>query len=447
MAVPEPPEMKTISACYLLADNQGRLWAGLWGGPQLGVVLCRENGKWTKYGPEEWIARRLYQQPRANFRRHDLGWNVGRGIVFISKTGNSIHLRMTDGLSDDAICALFVDRQQNLVDHCAFPTASTGSARKNFRSCRVLENSSERLPISIAQTTNGECLLPRVWARDLPLWSDRCFDQLLRDRASCRDICSSAHCWAHRTAVCGGARGRRCFNGRTACIFRITSANPGCGATVFCPCARTATVECGLGPTTASFNYCKMAGSPVAGLPEKPVTALAQEPDGTLWIGSMGGGLARLQNGKLSVFTTKDGLRSNLIRALQLDARGTLWIRTISGGLARWANGRFASFTTQQGLIDDTILQIIDDDSGNLWLGCNRGICRVNKQSLEDLADGKSRFPCICWRLEIRKEWFLNNVRPTLARRPCENARRPIVFLHRKGYCHHRPAPANQQRD
>ena len=130
--------------------------------------------------------------------------------------------------------------------------------------------------------------------------------------------------------------------------------------------------------------------SPVEGLSGKPVTALAQEADGTLWIGSLGGGLARLRNQQLTVFTTKDGLQSDLVRVLRLDAEGTLWIGTDGGGLNRWSQGHMAGFTTKQGLLDDIVLQILEDDDGCLWLGCNRGICRVRKRQLNDVANGKA---------------------------------------------------------
>jgi signal transduction histidine kinase len=131
---------------------------------------------------------------------------------------------------------------------------------------------------------------------------------------------------------------------------------------------------------------------PVNGLSGKPISTMTQETNGTLWIGSMGSGLARWQNGRLTVFTVKEGLRSNLIRTLRLDATRTLWIGTDSGGLSRWRGGHFDNFTTKEGLIDDTIQQILEDDSGNLWLGCNRGICRVSTRALDELALGKSSF-------------------------------------------------------
>src|SRR6202000_2692217 len=127
----------------------------------------------------------------------------------------------------------------------------------------------------------------------------------------------------------------------------------------------------------------------VKGLPAKPVTDLVQETNGTLWIGTLGGGLVRLQKDKVTTFTTRDGLLSDSIRALYLDAGGMLWIGTDGGGLNRWTGGKFSRFTTQEGLPDNVILQIQDEYGGGLWLGCTRGICRVDKRALNDLAEGK----------------------------------------------------------
>jgi len=105
-------------------------------------------------------------------------------------------------------------------------------------------------------------------------------------------------------------------------------------------------------------------------------------------VGSLGGGLARLQKDQLTVFNTKDGLSSDLIHSLLLDSDGTLWIGTDGGGLNRWAQGRMAGFTTRQGLLDNVITQILEDDDGCLWLGCSHGICRVSKRVLNDVAAG-----------------------------------------------------------
>ncbi len=119
------------------------------------------------------------------------------------------------------------------------------------------------------------------------------------------------------------------------------------------------------------------------------VTAIEQESDGTLWVGSVAGGLVRMSPAGVTSFTTTNGLPSNEIRTLYLDASGTLWIATSGGGLTRLKAGLLISFTARQGLGDDTVSQILEADDGHLWLGCNRGIFRVSKRELDEVATGK----------------------------------------------------------
>lgn len=119
------------------------------------------------------------------------------------------------------------------------------------------------------------------------------------------------------------------------------------------------------------------------------LSAIAQHPDGTLWVGSAGNGLIRLRGEQATHFGRAEGLRSSFIRTLRFDQAGTLWIGTVGGGLSRWKNGHIATFTTREGLLDDTVSQILEDDPGFLWLGCNRGLMRVSKQHLEDLTAGR----------------------------------------------------------
>ena len=84
------------------------------------------------------------------------------------------------------------------------------------------------------------------------------------------------------------------------------------------------------------------------------------------------------------------GLPSGWIRTLYLDAQGTLWIGTAGGGLSRFARtDSIATFTMREGLPDNTISQIFEDDDGNLWLGGNRGIARVKKRDFDDLVAHK----------------------------------------------------------
>ena len=60
---------------------------------------------------------------------------------------------------------------------------------------------------------------------------------------------------------------------------------------------------------------------------------LCETRDSSLWAGTYGEGLWRLNNGQLRLYTVADGLSSNQIRSLVEGTDGTLWIGTFGGGL------------------------------------------------------------------------------------------------------------------
>ncbi|HEY2342507.1 MAG TPA: two-component regulator propeller domain-containing protein, partial [Chthoniobacteraceae bacterium] len=118
------------------------------------------------------------------------------------------------------------------------------------------------------------------------------------------------------------------------------------------------------------------------------ITSIVREAPDTLWIGSSGG-LHRWDHGKIQTWTTRDGLLSSNITAIQRDPDGVLWLGTLGGGLARMKAGLFCNLTARQGLVDDVVWQIVADDFGCLWLRCNHGIMRLERKELDAFADGK----------------------------------------------------------
>ncbi|MGP0076584.1 MAG: two-component regulator propeller domain-containing protein [Bryobacteraceae bacterium] len=119
------------------------------------------------------------------------------------------------------------------------------------------------------------------------------------------------------------------------------------------------------------------------------VVTLTATRDGSLWAGTYGEGLWRLNNGRLKLYTVADGLSSNQIRALLEGTDGTLWIGTFGGGLDALRDDRFFHVTARDGLLSDNVSHIEDDGNGSLWLSTTRGICRVRKQEIWDLASGQ----------------------------------------------------------
>lgn len=79
--------------------------------------------------------------------------------------------------------------------------------------------------------------------------------------------------------------------------------------------------------------------------------------------------------------------------ALHFDGQGALWIGTLGGGLLRFQDGRFFRFTTRDDLPTDNISQILEDNHGRLWLGTSVGIVRVTKRELNEYAAGGKTTP------------------------------------------------------
>jgi signal transduction histidine kinase/ligand-binding sensor domain-containing protein len=109
---------------------------------------------------------------------------------------------------------------------------------------------------------------------------------------------------------------------------------------------------------------------------------------GGLWIGGYGG-VTRWRDGRFHAWMSGDGPPGPMVRALYQDGDGVLWIGTYDSGLVRLDDGRLTHYTTRVGLFNDGVFQILDDGRGWLWMSSNRGIYRVSRQELDDFAEGR----------------------------------------------------------
>lgn len=103
------------------------------------------------------------------------------------------------------------------------------------------------------------------------------------------------------------------------------------------------------------------------------ILSLCEDRLGRLWIGTYGGGLVCLDQGKFSTYTRQDGLSNEVIRVLCEDQQGNLWIGT-DRGLNRLTNGRFKVFISPTGSFDERISAVAQDRDGNLWVGFTSGV-------------------------------------------------------------------------
>jgi ligand-binding sensor domain-containing protein len=123
------------------------------------------------------------------------------------------------------------------------------------------------------------------------------------------------------------------------------------------------------------------------GLSYDAVRALAEGPDGSMWIGTKGG-LSRFKDGAFTRYTEKDGLASISVESLYMDGKGVLWIATRQG-VNRLAQGRFTTYTANDGLYANFVYCFVEDDEGHFWMNSSKGVFRVRRRELEDFAEGK----------------------------------------------------------
>jgi len=116
-------------------------------------------------------------------------------------------------------------------------------------------------------------------------------------------------------------------------------------------------------------------------------TAMLQDRDGLIWIGSQTG-LVSWDGYRSRQYIADPDVAGSLpaafVNALHEDRQGRLWVGTDSGGLARLDkdSGRFASLAAgPQGLSSARVFSLADDGADGLWVGTAQGLDRLHTSS------------------------------------------------------------------
>jgi ligand-binding sensor domain-containing protein len=125
------------------------------------------------------------------------------------------------------------------------------------------------------------------------------------------------------------------------------------------------------------FDYIHEAWSKDQGLPQVSVESLCQTRDGYLWLATQEG-LARFDGSRFQVFNrTTFGLPSIDLTAVVEDRQGRLWMGSRTSGVFWIENGKVHILNTSNGLSDNIITSghssLVVDSAGTVWAAMQNG--------------------------------------------------------------------------
>ena len=114
-----------------------------------------------------------------------------------------------------------------------------------------------------------------------------------------------------------------------------------------------------------------------SGLPGSIVRTVVETAPGQITVGTLGGGLARIQSGKVEAERTSPGdAGGRYIWSLLPDRSGRLWIGTFNDGLLVQTEGVKRPFPLPA-ILSKSVAALMEDAHGRIWVGCTLGLCRI----------------------------------------------------------------------
>jgi signal transduction histidine kinase/sugar lactone lactonase YvrE len=118
------------------------------------------------------------------------------------------------------------------------------------------------------------------------------------------------------------------------------------------------------------------------GLAQNSVYSVYRTRDGTIWAGTLSGGVSKLSGGKLTTYTISNGLASDTVNSILETSDGTIWFAT-PNGLSALSNGRWQAFSTRDGLPSQNVNCLLEDSKGVLWVGTAAGLASFSSGRIQ----------------------------------------------------------------
>jgi PAS domain S-box-containing protein len=113
--------------------------------------------------------------------------------------------------------------------------------------------------------------------------------------------------------------------------------------------------------------------------PQNAVVSMQVDNEGSIWLGTDGGGLARMRKTPIVPLGTPEGLTSDMIFPVLQARNGDVWLGSGGSGVDVLRNGKvIARYTVaNKSLPQDFITSFAEDHDGAMWVGTTAGVSRI----------------------------------------------------------------------
>jgi PAS domain S-box-containing protein len=120
--------------------------------------------------------------------------------------------------------------------------------------------------------------------------------------------------------------------------------------------------------------------------PAVQINVVLVDSHGVLWAGVDGSGLFRYADGKFTTLRKGDGLVNDNVTALFEDAEGSLWVGT-NDGLSQITDLKFPLFSAKEGFMPASAVAVCASHFGGLWVATPSGAIYSDGKTVRNLQD------------------------------------------------------------
>ena len=150
------------------------------------------------------------------------------------------------------------------------------------------------------------------------------------------------------------------------------------------------------------------------GLPHNHIKCLFLDTKDKLWISTQSNTLAFIQNGKISKIPINTDSGILTLGPISEDADSSIWVGSNGHGVFRIESDSITNLTAKEGLLSDYCYSLICDDHKNVWIGHKRGLSKIRTTdfSVKPIQDIQSKMDSYQFNLQAickdqyKKIWF-----------------------------------------